>query len=827
MVLLAVAPLLAVGGFAVVHLTEMEREHLGGHLLEASRALTLTLDQKLAAGQSLIRGLSSGVRQDTLDLAAFDSQARQATVDIGGWIVLLDHAGRQLVNTLRPYGTVLPARPVDEEFQAMLQGPRIGNVRIGAVSLAPGISISIPVSRPDGRVLVLMLAFVSQEFTHLFADHRLPEAWRGMLLDRRGRVIVGQRDGPFRAGQMVPETLLGALRAAGPGILEHHLDESGVGHLMAFAHSRASGWTIVLDVPSETVEARFRRTAWLVSALAVAMLFLAIGLAAWSARRVAAPLRSLITAARALESGQMPPSPVPGVREVTQVGQALIGAASVLRENARRRADAELGLRARNADLADSEERFRRLADTIPAFVWIADAAGRPSYLNERWFQYTGLPRGDGLPSGWDEAIHPEDRERWAAIWQLPGNRPSVHELEIRYRQADGQYRWFIARAQPVADAEGIVRAWFGTSFDIEERRSNEEHQRLLMAELDHRVKNILATVQAVAWQSLDKGKAARTFSGRIGALAKAHNLLAESRWRGAGLRTVLDTEFEAHRPRKAGAGKAEKRVILAGPDLLMNPRTTQTLTLVFHELTTNAVKYGALSVPQGRLEVTWSLSSEIESAPALDLRWVESGGPEVQAPDSTKMGFGSRLIDFSVRYDLGGEARLDYKPDGLRCTLRIPLAEMQVAVTDLPRVPRNELGPGDADLLAGTRILVVEDAALIALDVTEAVENMGVTVVGPITRIGPAIEAARIEEVDGAVLDVNLDGSLIFPVAEILLARGKPFVFLTGYGETIGWPKQFQSWLRINKPARKETVLAALATALAAMHEAGESQTT
>ncbi len=155
---------------------------------------------------------------------------------------------------------------------------------------------------------------------------------------------------------------------------------------------------------------------------------------------------------------------------------------------------------------------------------------------------------------------------------------------------------------------------------------------------------------------------------------------------------------------------------------------------------------------------------------------------------------------------------------------MRIPLAEMQVVVTDLPRVPRDELGPGDADLLAGTRILVVEDAALIALEVTEALGNMGVTVVGPITRIGPAIEAARMEEVDGAVLDVNLDGSLIFPVAEILLARGKPFVFLTGYGETIGWPKQFQSWLRINKPARKETVLAALATALAAMREAGES---
>jgi PAS domain S-box-containing protein len=660
MVLLAVAPLLALGGFAVVHLTQVEREHLRGHLLEASRGLTLTMDQKLAGGQSLIRGLSGGLLQGALDLAAFDSQARQATAGMGGWIILLDGEGRQLVNTLRPYGTALPMRPADEDFQAMLRTPRIGNLRIGLVSHAPGIGISLPVSRSDGRVMVLVLAFDAREFAHLFTDQKFPQAWGGTLLDRRGALIVDQQGSPFQAGQPVPETVRSAVRAARQGIFEHRLEETGSTHVMAFAHSPASGWVVMLDVPSEFFEATLRHTAWLVGAVVIAILLLAMGLATWSAWRVGMPLRSLMAAARALESGRVPHLPVPGVREVTQVGQALIGAASVLRENERRRANAELGLRARNADLAESEERFRRLADTIPAFVWIADAAGRPSYLNERWFQYTGLHRGGGFPSGWDEAIHPEDRERWAAIWQLPGNRPSVHELEIRYRQADGQYRWFIARAQPVADAEGIVRAWFGTSFDIEERRSNEEHQRLLMAELDHRVKNILATVQAVAWQSLDKGKAARTFSGRIGALAKAHNLLAESRWRGAALRTVLDTEFEAHRAGKTGTGKAEKRVILSGPDLMMNPRTTQTLTLVFHELTTNAVKYGALSVPQGRLEVTWSLSSEIESGPALDLRWVESGGPEVQAPDSARLGFGSRLIDFSVRYDLGGEASLE-----------------------------------------------------------------------------------------------------------------------------------------------------------------------
>jgi two-component sensor histidine kinase len=392
---------------------------------------------------------------------------------------------------------------------------------------------------------------------------------------------------------------------------------------------------------------------------------------------------------------------------------------------------------------------------------------------------------------------------------------PTLHELEIRYRQGDGQYRWFIARAQPVADVDGIVRAWFGTSFDIEERRVAEENQRLLMAELDHRVKNILATVQSVAWQSLGKGLTAHTFAGRIGALAKAHNLLAESRWRGASLRTVLDTEFEAH-----NADRVERRVTLTGPDLLMNPRTTQTLTLVFHELITNAVKYGALSVSQGRLEVVWSLAlgedpTDVGGA-VLELRWIESGGPPVVPPDPAKLGFGSRLIDFSVRYDLGGEASFDYRPEGLCCRLRIPVLEMQVASSEMPRAPREELTPADAVLLAGKRILLVEDAALIALDVAEALEELNVTVIGPVTRVDRAIEAARTQEIDGAVLDVNLNGALVFPVADILQARGKPFIFLTGYGETIGWPKQFQNWLRINKPARKDTILAALATALA-----------
>ena len=211
-------------------------------------------------------------------------------------------------------------------------------------------------------------------------------------------------------------------------------------------------------------------------------------------------------------------------------------------------------------------------------------------------------------------------------------------------------------------EVSGVVM----TFTDITERKKTEQHQRLLLAELNHRVKNMLATVQAIATQTI-RGSGtlesfADNFRGRLMALAGAHDLLTESSWRGAHLRDVVQAGL---RPYLAG-----NRIEASGAELPVTPKAALALSLILHELATNAAKYGALSVPSGSIRLGW----RIEGAGAeriVRVRWREAGGPEVAPPDHT--GFGLTLIERSVAHELDGEARVDFAPDGVCCELLLP----------------------------------------------------------------------------------------------------------------------------------------------------------
>jgi PAS domain S-box-containing protein len=203
---------------------------------------------------------------------------------------------------------------------------------------------------------------------------------------------------------------------------------------------------------------------------------------------------------------------------------------------------------------------------------------------------------------------------------------------------------------------------------DITERKQAEDTQRLLIAELDHRVKNTLATVQAIALQTLtattDPAAFAESFNGRLQALACAHTLLTRSGWRGAELRALVREQLAL------GAGE-DARIVCAGPSVVLEPQTALHVGLVLHELGTNACKYGSLSVPQGHLDVRWRVQ-RAGVARELQLNWVESGGPTVRAP--ARQGFGTLLIRRSLKHGLGGEAGLSFAPSGLTCAIRLPL---------------------------------------------------------------------------------------------------------------------------------------------------------
>lgn len=219
---------------------------------------------------------------------------------------------------------------------------------------------------------------------------------------------------------------------------------------------------------------------------------------------------------------------------------------------------------------------------------------------------------------------------------------------------------------QPILDADGRSVGVFVEGSDVTDRVRAEEQQKLLLDELNHRVKNTLATVQSIAAQTLRTNPDPRSFrdafEARLMALSATHNLLTASNWRGASLRDVLSVEFQPF-----GA----ERYVFEGPDVDLSSTEALTLGLLFHELATNAAKYGALSSPQGCVEVLWQVQRG-DAAPMLALDWREKGGPAVTAP--TRRGFGSRLIERSLKGELGGEAILEFRADGLRCKAVLPL---------------------------------------------------------------------------------------------------------------------------------------------------------
>jgi PAS domain S-box-containing protein len=257
------------------------------------------------------------------------------------------------------------------------------------------------------------------------------------------------------------------------------------------------------------------------------------------------------------------------------------------------------------------------------------------------------------------------DRRDWKILCQLlkrARQNGGCDQVEFRVRRPDGGVRWCLGRAAAVKDANGRISRVRGVTIDITDRKEAEDRQSLLAREVDHRTKNALSVVHAIV--SLTRAEDIRQFSaaveGRIQALARAHSLLSDSRWRGAKIADLIHGELAPHRPPNLG------RVRISGKSVALLPSAVQALALAVHELATNAIKYGALSGPSGTVDVTWEAHGG-----QLELKWIERGGPPSQL--TVQAGFGMRVIKASVEAQLSGTVEFDWQPEGLQCRIRVP----------------------------------------------------------------------------------------------------------------------------------------------------------
>ncbi|MCP3733556.1 PAS domain-containing protein [Sphingomonas sp. RP10(2022)] len=324
----------------------------------------------------------------------------------------------------------------------------------------------------------------------------------------------------------------------------------------------------------------------------------------------------------------------------------------------------------------DDERRMRALVEGVPQLLWRAILPGEWSWASPQWTAFTGQAERDSHGGGWIACLHPDDREAVRRAWALAPASGGI-AVDHRLRRADGAYRWFGTRAVPVRDDQGRIVEWLGTSNDIDALRQAQNRQDVLVSELQHRTRNLIAVVRSLCDKTLDGSTSLATFerrfNDRLSALARVQGLLSHA---SAGQRVTF-AELLRSELLAVGAidrDEAATKLTFDGPaDVPLRSGSIQILALALHELATNAVKYGALKSDTGRLAVSWRMVSDDDNLRWLDVDWRESG-VDLSDAGPHASGYGRQLIERALPYQLGARTRYAFAADGVHCTIAVPV---------------------------------------------------------------------------------------------------------------------------------------------------------
>lgn len=335
-------------------------------------------------------------------------------------------------------------------------------------------------------------------------------------------------------------------------------------------------------------------------------------------------------------------------------------------------ASAEELRRQAEAARAATRAELDTLTNAMPQMVWATRPDGHHDFYNAQWYRFTGVPNGSTDGGEWNGMFHPDDQDRAWARWRHSLATGEDYEIEYRLRHRSGAYRWVLGRALPVRDADGAIVRWIGTCTDIDSAKRAAEQNDILSRELSHRIKNIFAIISGLVRMSARRMPAVREFAddlaGRIAALGAAHDL---ARPHSEISRPLIGEATLHHVLRELLSPYAADHWRIEGDDVPIDDRGATPVALIFHELATNAAKYGALSVPEGRLEIVTRLQGD-----TLKVDWRESGGPAIDGePQAT--GFGTRLAALSIEQQLAGSLVRDWRAEGL--TVRIELSRLSL----------------------------------------------------------------------------------------------------------------------------------------------------
>lgn len=533
----------------------------------------------------------------------------------------------------------------------------------GGLGPYPVLPLALPIWNGNGGVVgVLVAALDLKWLDRKLKERALPEDGSITIADRRG-VILAREPFPERfVGTVIPASFQGYVNANDIGSFEA-VSQDGTRRILGFmpAKVQPDGVYISVGLSTSAAFASINQAARQGFMFIGAALVLAIFLS-WFASHtfISKPFQFIIDAVQSWQKGNY-------LARISLPGN--LGELSLL---AKAFNDLMDGVTERQQALQASEERARLALEAGHMGTWWFDHLKGTGGWSSQAAHLLGLPatKTTTTLAEWRELVHPDDADQVFENLRAAVFGNGDYSDEFRVRQPSGRIRWISSKGQVFFDTHHRPVYFVGIFQDITERKYADEQQRLLLDELNHRVKNTLATVQSIATQTLRATSSPeefqQAFEGRLLALSKTHNILTRKSWREADLHDVAGQELAPYRK------TMDERVVIKGPSINLPARYAINLGLVLHELVTNAAKYGALSSPTGRLDLNWNVERSPDGGPHIRIRWEESGGPPVEPPK--RQGFGSRLIRRSIEGELAGKLTIDFAASGVTYDILAPL---------------------------------------------------------------------------------------------------------------------------------------------------------
>ncbi|BCH05523.1 hypothetical protein MesoLj131c_72650 (plasmid) [Mesorhizobium sp. 131-3-5] len=651
----AIVPVWLFAAYLLVQFALRERDRIENEAVQTARQVSLVVEGELFNLQTVLNGLSKSAALSKGDLQAFHDQAVNLVWGTDRVIVLRDLGRNQLMNTEIGYGTRLPpVEPITDHDRQRLQtsGLFVSDVFAAAGSKDYRVAVGVRVPAPKGEDLILSISVPTSRIRNVMMP-AVPEGWT---------VGVGDREGHFVARSKLHEEMTGK-----PGLPEYvekvvgrsgsftSRNLEGITLLAGYYRSSYSDWFFTANLPLSTAKAPLWRSLIAICGIGLLSLLVSMALGYIFAKRFIGATAQLSARAQALGHGQKVEPLHSSIAEFATIADAMV--------------DAERAIATRRTEL-------EAVLDTVPAAVWFTyDPKALQVIRNRFAAELMGLPTEASKSFGQPEHVidtvavkdgHVVSREDRPLSRAMRGEL--VDQEEFAYTLPSGVERFLLSSARPIRHPGGAILGAVQISLDITERKRGEEHRKLLGNELNHRVKNTLAVVQSIAAQTIRNAtsltEAQRTLSSRLISLAKAHDLLTQQNWSGADLNDLILGSIMPHAP--------IERFQISGEPVWLPPNIALSVALAFHELTTNAIKYGSLSNPTGRVCIRWSLVSHKQHR-CLDLDWRETGGPRV-GPGGRK-GFGTQLLERVFDSDKSGSVALKFEESGLICEFRVILS--------------------------------------------------------------------------------------------------------------------------------------------------------